>query len=60
MAEPPSPLASRLLAEARRYLEAVDAFRAEGRPPTWAPEQPPPEWWAREHLPDPRGRLRIA
>lgn len=37
--------------EARRYLAAVEAFRAEGAMPTWAPEQSPPGWWVREHLP---------
>jgi hypothetical protein len=32
--------AERLIAEIRRYLVAVDAFRAEGREPTWRRESP--------------------
>jgi hypothetical protein len=31
---------SGLVQEIRRYLDAVDAFRAEGREPRWLPEQP--------------------
>jgi hypothetical protein len=30
-----------LVAEVQRYLAAVEAFRAEGREPSWLPEQPP-------------------
>jgi hypothetical protein len=30
--------AGRLVREAERYLRAVDAFRAEGHEPRWAPE----------------------
>jgi len=29
-----------LIDEVRRYLEAVDAFRAEGQEPHWRPERP--------------------
>lgn len=29
-----------LIDEVRRYLEAVDAFRAEGHEPRWRPEGP--------------------
>ena len=32
-----------LMDEVRRYLAAVDAFRAEGREPRWAAEAPVPE-----------------
>jgi hypothetical protein len=31
----------RFLDEVRRYLIAVDAFRAEGREPQWQPEHSP-------------------
>jgi hypothetical protein len=30
-----------LVAEMQRYLAAVEAFRAEGREPSWLPEQAP-------------------
>lgn len=33
------PEASGLMAEVRRYLIAVDAFRAEGREPRWRSER---------------------
>jgi hypothetical protein len=36
------PKTSRLMDEVRRYLIAVDAFRAEGREPRWTPEHPTP------------------
>lgn len=52
---PPRALAD----EAGRYLAAVEAFRAEGAAPTWAPEQHPPDWWLREHLRR-RGESRLA
>jgi hypothetical protein len=46
----PSSELRRLTIEIERYLAAVEAFRAAGSEPTWAPEQPPPEWWTSEHL----------
>jgi hypothetical protein len=32
---------TKLMAEVRRYLAAVEAFRAEGHEPQWLPEREP-------------------
>jgi hypothetical protein len=44
---------STLVTEIERYLETVDAFRAEGAEPTWANDEAPPAWWLEEQLESP-------
>ena len=51
----PGFAADDLVVEVRRYLAAVEAFRAEGSDPVWLCEQPRLSDWTRVRAPRHRG-----